>query len=94
MTKSTPDEPETAEAAEAQALATRKPPVGLAAAMEGFQAVDENAAVLWKTKGPKGSRIVELASVLVETGGKTERFIVQVFASGAFDVYAKRPPAE
>lgn len=67
---------------EAEALANRVQPVGLAAAIERLRAIDEDAHVLWRTNGPRNSHITELAGVLAEVEGQRRVFIVQAFSSG------------
>lgn len=67
---------------EAEALASRVQPVGLAAAIERLRAIDEDAHVLWRTNGPRNSHITELAGVLAEVEGQRRVFIVQAFSSG------------
>lgn len=80
---------ETAAEAEAQAIATRVPPTGLRAVIEELRTVDEDAQVIWTTKGAKNTSTVELAGVLFDVSGDGRRatLIVQVLASGKSRIY-------
>lgn len=81
-------DPPTPDPVIAELAATRVEPKGLAACLERFRQVDEDATVIWSANGPRKTHIEELAGVLVEVGGAKRIVIVQVFASGKFKVFA------
>lgn len=83
-----------AAAAEAEALASRVQPTGIAGAVERFRSVDEDAQALWMTGGPRNSHTANIGAVLVNlppeaVGGETKReiLLVQAFVSGKFKVF-------
>lgn len=82
-------DPETAADAERQAIETRTPPVGIAAALEKLRTIDDDAQALWTANGPKRSHITEIGAVLVEVEGVRRIYLVQVFASGKFKLFAE-----
>jgi hypothetical protein len=85
------DAPTTAlAAAEAVLIAGYKPPVGVAAGVAFLrEKFDESAYVLNTTKGPKGTRITEISSVLVEINGIRRVIEVQGFESGNFKLFGE-----
>lgn len=79
-----------ADAALAEALATREQPTGLNAAVEMIRAkLDEEAHVLWTANGPRRSHIESFGGVLAQVDGVRKILIVQVMASGAFKVWCE-----
>lgn len=58
-------------------------------ALSYLHTVDPDAAELWRIRGPKGTKIVEISAFVLEIDGAVKRVLSSTYADGKFKLFVE-----